>query len=97
MATIIYTAYQTNSFYIIKSTFSTYKLPHVPVIVSVNFCIFNCVENSDKANQTNVRYSVYYTALNYGHQLNPCYQLVWFSTGEHCQICGANYALLHRN
>ena len=32
MAKIIYTTYQTNSFKIIKSTFSTYELAHAPVI-----------------------------------------------------------------
>ena len=33
MAKMIYTTYQTNSFKIINSTFSTYELPQVPVIV----------------------------------------------------------------
>ena len=41
---MIYTTYQTNSFWIIKSTFNTYELPHAPVIFSINFGIFNCFE-----------------------------------------------------
>ena len=45
MAKMIYTTYQTNSFKIIKSTFSTYELPHAPVIFPVNLGAFNCFEN----------------------------------------------------
>ena len=43
---LVYTTYQTNSFKIIKSTFTTYELPHdhAPVIFSINFDIFNCFE-----------------------------------------------------
>ena len=37
MANMTYTTYQTNSFKIIKSTFSTYELPHAPAIFSINF------------------------------------------------------------
>ena len=48
MAKMIYT-YQTNSLKIIKSTFSIYDLPHVPVIFLINLGIFNCFENSDRA------------------------------------------------
>ena len=48
MAKMIYTSDQTISSKIIKSTFSTYELPHAPVIISINFCILNCFENSDK-------------------------------------------------
>ena len=46
---MIYTTYQTNSCKIIKSTVSIYELPHAPVISSINFGIFNCFENSDRA------------------------------------------------
>ena len=53
MPKMIYTSYQTNSFKIIKSTFSIYELPHAPVFMSKNFLInlgiFNCFENSDRA------------------------------------------------
>ena len=45
---MIYTSYQTNSFKIIKSTFSIYELPHAPVIFPINLGIFNCFENSDR-------------------------------------------------
>ena len=45
---MIYT-YQTNSFKIIKSTFSIYDLPHAPVIFLINLGIFNCFEISDRA------------------------------------------------
>ena len=45
MAKMIYTTYQTNSFKIIKPTFSTYELPHAPVIFPVNLGAFNCFEN----------------------------------------------------
>ena len=45
---MIYT-YQTNSFKIIKCTFSIYDLPHAPVIFLINSGIFNCFENSDRA------------------------------------------------
>ena len=48
MAQMIYT-YQTNSFKIIKCTFSIYDLPHAPVIFLINSGIFNCFENSDRA------------------------------------------------
>ena len=48
MAKMICT-YQTNSFKIIKSTFSIYDLPHAPVIFLINLGIFNCFENSDRA------------------------------------------------
>ena len=48
MAKMIYT-YQSNSFKIIKSTFSIYDLPHAPVIFLINLGIFNCFENSNKA------------------------------------------------
>ena len=48
MAKMIYT-YPTNSFKIIKSTFSIYDLPHAPVIFLINLGIFNCIENSDRA------------------------------------------------
>ena len=48
MAKMIYT-YQTNSFKIIKSTFSIYDLPLAPVIFLINLGIFNCFENSDRA------------------------------------------------
>ena len=50
MAKMIYT-YQTNSFKIIKSTFSIYDLPHAPVIFLINLGIFkfSCFENSDRA------------------------------------------------
>ena len=44
MAKIIYTTYQTNSFKIIKSTFSIDELPHAPYLG-----IFNCFETSDRA------------------------------------------------
>ena len=49
MAKIIYTTYQTNSFKIIKSTFSIYELPHAPVIFPISLGIFNCFKNSDRA------------------------------------------------
>ena len=49
MAKIIYTTYQTNSFNIIKSTFIIYELPHAPVIFPISLGIFNCFENSDRA------------------------------------------------
>ena len=45
MAKIIYTTYQTNSFKIIKFTFSTYELLHAPVNFPVNLGAFNCFEN----------------------------------------------------
>ena len=48
MAKMIYLSYQTNSFKIIKSMFSTYEFPPAPVIIFINSCIFNCLENSDK-------------------------------------------------
>ena len=37
MAKMIYTTYQTNSFKIIISTFSTHELPHASVIFPINF------------------------------------------------------------
>ena len=43
MAKMIYTTYQTNSCKIVKSTFSNYELPHMPVISSINFSIFTIV------------------------------------------------------
>ena len=46
---MIYTSYQTNTFKIIKSTFSIYELPHASVIFPINLGIFNCFENSDRA------------------------------------------------
>ena len=46
---MIYTSYQTNSIKIIKFTFSIYQLPHAPVIFLINLGIFNCFENSDRA------------------------------------------------
>ena len=49
MVKMIYTTYHANSFKIIKSRFSTYELPHAPVNFSINFSIFSCFENSDKA------------------------------------------------
>ena len=48
MAKMIYT-YQRNSFKIIKSTFNIYDLPHAPVIFLINLGLFNCFENSDRA------------------------------------------------
>ena len=48
MAKIVYT-YQTNSFKIIKSTFSIYDLPHAPIIFLINLGTFNCFENLDRA------------------------------------------------
>ena len=48
MTRIIYT-YHTNSFKIIKSTFSIYEFPHESVIFLINLGIFNCFENSDRA------------------------------------------------
>ena len=45
---MIYT-YQTNSFKIIKSTFSIYDLPHATVIFLINLGIFNCFKKSDRA------------------------------------------------
>ena len=49
MAKMIYTTYQTNSFKIIKSAFSTYELPQAPVIFPINLGLLNCFENSDRA------------------------------------------------
>ena len=49
MTRIIYTSYHTNSFKIIKSTFSIYEFPHESVIFLINLGIFNCFENSDRA------------------------------------------------
>ena len=49
MAKIIYTTYQTNNFKIIKSTFIIYELPHALVIFPLSLGIFNCFENSDRA------------------------------------------------
>ena len=49
MATMLYATYQKNIFKKIKSTFSTYELPHAPVNFSINLGIFNCFENSDRA------------------------------------------------
>ena len=49
MPKMIYTSYQTNSFKIIKSTFFINELPHAPVIFLINLGIFNCFENSDRA------------------------------------------------
>ena len=48
MAKMIYTC-QTNSLKIIKTTFSIYDLPHQPVIFLINLGIFNCFENSNRA------------------------------------------------
>ena len=48
MAKMIYLPYRTKNFKIIKSKFNTYELPPAPVITFINFCIFNCFENSDR-------------------------------------------------
>ena len=49
MAKIIYPTYPTNNFKIIKSTVIIYELPHAPVIFPISLGIFNCFENSDRA------------------------------------------------
>ena len=49
MAKIIYTTYQTNSFKKIKCTFIIDELTHAPVIFPISLGIFNCFENSDRA------------------------------------------------
>ena len=49
MTRIIYTSYHTNSFKIIKSTFSIYEFPQESVIFLINLGILNCFENSGRA------------------------------------------------
>ena len=49
MAKIIYPTYQTNCFKIIRSTFIICELPHAPVIFPISLGIFNCFENSNRA------------------------------------------------
>ena len=49
MAKIIYTTYLTNSVKIVKSTFIIYELPHAPVIFPISLGLFNCFENSGRA------------------------------------------------
>ena len=47
------------SYKIIKSTFSTYEVSHAPVVFSISFCIFNCFENSDRAENFRQTVAIY--------------------------------------
>ena len=76
MPKIISTSYQTNSFKIIKSTFSIYELPHAPVIFLINLGIFNCFENSDRAENFRQTVPIYgwWAHLNFRHWISDYYR-----------------------